>query len=200
MILGITGISGAGKHTASEYLKQKGWVILDADKIAHLLYRPYTELWKAVVNEFGEKILNQDDTINRFKLSEIVFEVADPKKADKALLKLNKIAHPFVNRQIKDEIHRHFRRGSDIAVIGALWKEADLIDSCEKILLVKANPELRLKRVKKRDGISDSMIQMRIRNQTEPDKPDWTIENNGTKLELDKKMEKILEEMGRLEN
>ena len=39
MVLGITGISGAGKHTAADYFKKKGWVVLDADKLLdHVLY------------------------------------------------------------------------------------------------------------------------------------------------------------------
>ena len=41
MILGITGKSGTGKHTAAKFLEQKGWKVLDVDKIAHKLYRPY---------------------------------------------------------------------------------------------------------------------------------------------------------------
>ena len=94
MILGITGISGSGKHTAANFLKQKGWVVLDADKIAHYLYRPYTSLWKAVVKEFGEDILSANDKIDRQKLSKIVFDPNNPE----GLKKLNEITHPEIKR------------------------------------------------------------------------------------------------------
>ncbi len=191
MILGITGISGAGKHTAANYFKRKGWAILDADKIAHHLYRPYTNAWKDIVKEFGENILNKDDTINRVKLGKIVFNAASPKDSGIALKKLNKIIHPYIKRRIKNEIHRHFRRGSDIAIVVALWQEAGLEDCCEKILLITADPKLCGRRIHVRDGISPETYQMRIKNQEEPPRPDFTVENNGTIRELNSKLAEL---------
>jgi len=117
MVLGITGISGAGKHTVAEFFKSKNWVILDADKIAHYMYRPYTSVWQAMVKQFGEGVLTTEDKIDRQKLSRIVFNPEDPEAAHAALEKLNAVVHPAVIRNIKDAIHRHFRRKSNIVVI-----------------------------------------------------------------------------------
>ena len=108
MTLGITGISGSGKHMVANFFKEKEWVILDADKIAHDLYRPYTGVWKKITKEFGEKILNTDDTINRFKLSEIVFNPSDPDASKLLLGKLNQIIHPYMKRRMK--IRRTMKR------------------------------------------------------------------------------------------
>ncbi|MBN2096047.1 dephospho-CoA kinase [Candidatus Peregrinibacteria bacterium] len=188
MILGITGISGSGKHTAAHYFEQRGWVILDADKIAHHSYRPYTAVWKAVVREFGEGILNQDDTINRVKLGKIVFSASEPEESEKALSKLNQIVHPYMKRRIKNEIHRHFRRQSNIAIVVALWRESDLEDCCEKILLIKADPALRRKRIQGRDGISPETYEMRVKNQTEPPQPDFIVENSGSLTDFREKL------------
>ena len=192
MVLGITGISGSGKHTASKYFQKKGWVVLDADEIAHYLYRPYTSVWKAVTTEFGEKILNQDDTINRQKISQIVFNPADPESAGKALKKLNEIIHPYVRRHIENEIHHQLRRKTNIVIVVALWRESGLDDMCNKILVVKATPELRVKRIQGRDGVSQETYNMRIKNQNEPEKSDFVVENNGTVEELNKKLDGIL--------
>ena len=164
---------------------------MDADKIAHYLYRPYTGVWKAVTKEFGENILNQDDTINRVKLSQIVFNPANPEDSNKALTKLNQIVHPFVKRYIENEIHHQLRRKSNIAIVVALWQESGLEDFCDKILLIKAESGLRSKRIQGRDGITLETYKMRIKNQTEPTEPDFVIENNGTMEELNAELNQI---------
>ncbi|MBU1017438.1 dephospho-CoA kinase [Patescibacteria group bacterium] len=191
MILGITGISGSGKHTAAHFFEQKGWVILDADKIAHRSYRPYTAVWKAVIREFGEGILNTDDTINRVKLGKIVFNASEPEVSKMALSKLNQIIHPYMKRRIRNEIHRHFRRQSNIAIVVALWRESGLEDCCEKILLIKAASELRSRRIQGRDGISPETYGMRIQNQTEPPQSDFVVENSGSLADFRKKLAQL---------
>lgn len=191
MVLGITGISGAGKHTAADFFRQRGWVILDTDRIAHYLYRPYTHVWKAIVEHFGESILNQNDTINRKKLGKIVFDVQHSEKAAQDLKKLNQITHPSTKRHIKNEIHRHFRRKSNIVVVAALWKEIDLPNICEKILLINADLELACQRIQKRDGISEDTYYLRIKKQSVPPKPDFVVENNGGVEEFYKKLNEL---------
>lgn len=191
MVLGITGISGSGKHTAAQWFEKQNWIILDADKIAHYLYRPYTGVWKQIVDAFGEKILNQDDVINRQKLGKIVFDPTDPIKAEEARQKLNAIVHPAVIRNIKDVIHRHFKRKSNIVVVASLWKELKIPEMCDKILLLKAYPEVARQRITARDSISDDMYLQRVSSQSEPMNPDFVIENNGTDLELQKALKAL---------
>jgi len=195
MVLGITGISGSGKHTAAKFFKQNGWVILDADKIAHYLYRPYTGVWKSIVKEFSEEILTKNDLIDRVKLGKIVFNASKPDEAKAALDKLNQIIHPYVIRHIRNEIHRQYRRGSDIAIVVALWRESGLENICDKLLLVKAAPELRSKRIQGRDGISPETYQMRINNQNEPPNPDFVVENDGNVKELNGKLGEVLQSL-----
>jgi dephospho-CoA kinase len=190
MVLGITGISGSGKHTAGDFLKQKGFVILDADKIAHYLYRPYTSVWKGIVDHFGEEILSSDDRIDRQKLGKIVFGAGSPGKTAGNLAILNQITHPAVIHYIKDELY-HVRNKPNVAVIVSLWEELKLRELCEKILLVKADKKLTLDRVLRRDGISEDMYGMRIKNQMEPPNPDFTIVNEGDFQELYKKLNEL---------
>jgi len=173
MILGITGKSGTGKHTAADFLKQKGWTVLDADKIAHHLYRPYTHVWKAVIKHFGEGILGKKDIIDRQKLGEIVF---NPNKQEE-LKELNKIVHPEIKRYLKNEIHYLRRKERNAAVIAALWKEMGLIELCDKVLSISANEDLAFERVKKRDGISEEAYGARTKNQLPLETPDIEVIN-----------------------
>lgn len=195
MILGITGISGSGKHEAAEFFKKRNWVILDADKIAHHLYRPYTNVWKAIVKEFGEEILTTNDVVDRVKLGKIVFNAKDEASAKVALKKLNDIVHPYLKRRINDDIHRHFRRKSNIVIVVALWRELNIESRCDKLILIKARRELRAKRMQKRDGISPETYRMRVRNQAEPDNPDFVVENNGTLNDFRLNLNKIYQNL-----
>jgi dephospho-CoA kinase len=188
MILGITGVSGSGKHTAANFLAKRGWTILDADSIAHYLYRPYTSVWKAIVDEFGERVLNQDDSINRVQLSKIVFNTSEPERSQESIRRLNDLVHPYIRRRLDDEIRHFARKGGDIAVVAALWKELEMEKICEKILWVRADPEKAMDRIRKRDGISAEVYALRVKSQIPPSKTDWVVENNGAPEELASKI------------
>lgn len=187
MIVGITGASGSGKHTFSEYFKVKNWVLIDADYITHQLYRPYTHLWKKVVDHFGEKILNQNDSINRSRLGKIVFNPEDPDDSLMQLKILNEMIHPSLKREIEDRIHRHFRRRSNLVIITALWKDLDLIDLTDVLVLMRAKEEIASKRIEKRDYISPAMYKMRMRLYSDPLQPDFKIDNNESLEDLNEK-------------
>lgn len=170
-------------------------MVLDADKMAHDSYRPYTNVWKSIVKAFGEGILSKNDNIDRQKLGKIVFNAKDPESANQALATLNKIIHPYLKRKIRDKIHRHFRRQTNIVVVAALWKEVGIPDYCEKTLLIRANPEQCAQRIQGRDSISAETYQMRIQNQTEPENPDFVIENTASKEEFKAKLSELLLEI-----
>lgn len=196
MILGITGLSGSGKHTAAAFFERKGWIVLDADKIGHESYRPYTSVWKAVVKEFGENIVGSKDLIDRQKLGKIVFNAADPEAAKAARQSLNAVVHPYIKRKIKDKVHRHFRRKSNIVIVAALWKELELQELCDHVLLMKADHDLCLERIQKRDGLSAETYQIRIQDQSELDSPDFVLENNESKEALNAKLSTLLLDLG----
>ncbi|MBN1259031.1 dephospho-CoA kinase [Candidatus Peregrinibacteria bacterium] len=178
MVLGITGKSGAGKHTAAEFLRQKGWVILDADRIAHFLYRPYTHVWKAVTKKFGEDILGSADIIDRQKLGRIVFD--ESPKGKKALEDLNAILHPAIRHYFTKELHFLRRKEKTmVAVVAALWEETGLPEFCEKILLITSNEAVAFERIRKRDGINEAAYRSRISRQSVPPRADFIVENNG---------------------
>jgi len=177
MVLGITGISGSGKHTAAKFLEQRGWKVLDADKIAHSLYRPYTHVWKGISTRFGEKILNQDDTINRQKLGAIVFDTDHPEEANKALQDLNNLVHPELHRRLKEEVRYLHKKGGHVILVGALWEEIKMREMVSFMLLLKAPLEISVERIQKRDGLSETMVIQRIQAQKNPPNPDKIIEN-----------------------
>ena len=193
MILGITGKIGVGKNTATQFFEQRGWAVLDADEIAHKLYRPYQRVWREVVERFGEGILKKDDVIDRQKLRQLVFGESEETK--KALLDLNKIVHPELKRYLKDEIYFLNKKKKNVVVCAALWKELGLFEVCEKVLLIKTGAALAYERVHKREGASFEMFESLDNAQTEPPNADFVVENEGDFQSLYKQLNLILNQL-----
>ena len=193
MIVGITGKSGSGKHTAAKFFEQKGWKVLDADKIAHQLYKPYQRIWRSIVDRFGEGILTKDDIIDRQKLKSIVF--GGTAEAKKALKDLNEIVHPELRRVLKDDIYYLRRKKANVILIGALWKELELFELCDVVILIKASEALAYERVRKRDGISFDTYRMVTDNQIEPKNADKIVTNEKTFRDFYKELNSVITQL-----
>jgi len=124
MIIGLTGNIGSGKSTVANMFKKLGATIIDADKIGHEILQ--NECYEKVIQAFGKQILNQDLSINREKLSNIVFSNPDKLK------KLNSIMHPVMTNKIRNMINN-----SNTIIEAALLFEMKLNKFCNKIIVVK---------------------------------------------------------------
>ena len=94
-VIGLTGGIGTGKTEASLILGELGAEVIDADRLVHEGYQKGTEIWRAVVDEFGKGIVSTDGGIDRTKLGAIVFN------DDEALIRLNDIVHPLVRVELE---------------------------------------------------------------------------------------------------
>ena len=74
-IIGITGGIASGKSTITNYLRQKGYQVIDADQVVHDLQAKGGRLYQALVNWLGTAILNEAGELNRPKLSQLIFPV-----------------------------------------------------------------------------------------------------------------------------
>ncbi|MBN2568276.1 MAG: dephospho-CoA kinase, partial [Deltaproteobacteria bacterium] len=73
MKVGLTGGIGSGKSAVARCFREKGAYVVDFDHLAHMVQEPGSAAWDAIVESFGRQILNEDGTINRRRLGEIVF-------------------------------------------------------------------------------------------------------------------------------
>jgi len=156
-------------------------MILDGDRIAHYLYRPYTYVWKAIHKRFGDEILNKDDKFNTAALRKIVFSNHD------ALDDLNKIVHPAIIHYLKDEIY-HRRQSKNIVVVAALWEELKLPEICDKILCISADNKISFQRIQKRDGVPKEEYESYTSRQATCPIAAFSIENNGDFKEFYEKL------------
>lgn len=167
-IIGLTGGIASGKSTVSHYLKKLGFPIIDADRITHELYEKNEEFCKALVENFGEKII-QKGAISRKIIGDIVFS------NQSQLKKLEEITHPFIFDKIKDEIEELKNRGEkviflDIALLFEITEKYRRELNLDKIWLVYTTEELQIERLKKRNQLSEEECIKRIKSQMPLDK------------------------------
>ena len=192
-VIGITGGVGAGKSEILKYLKEKyGAIVIEADKVGHLLMEPGGACYYSIVEKFGSSVLNGDQTINRGKLGKIVF-------ADEGLLaELNKIIHPRVKSHIVSEIakERAYHRTKYFVVEAALLIEDHYDVICDEMWYIHTDASVRAERLKETRGYDDEKIASICANQKSPEEfrsacqvvSDNSGEQTGTQKQIDEQL------------
>lgn len=98
LLVGLTGGIGSGKSTVADALVDRGAVLIDADRIVRELQSPGTEVFREMVERFGEGILAADGSLDRQAVAGIVFDDAE------ALAALGSIVHPRVHQEIERRV------------------------------------------------------------------------------------------------
>lgn len=190
MIIGITGSIACGKSTVSNYLKNKGYVVIDADKIGHeALEDDYVK--EKLILAFGNEIL-EDNKINRQKLGELVFGNSSN------LNVLNSIIHPEIRKKILEKIDKNNDKEL-IFIDVALLFEAKFDDLVDKIIVVYVDKNTQLTRLMKRNSISKKEALSRIGSQMSPLEKaklgDYTVNNNLDVINTYEQVDKVLSEL-----
>jgi len=159
-VIGLTGGIGSGKSTVSQYLKELGAVIIDADKVGHEAFQPGTEAWREVVATFGRDIVTPNGEIDRKKLGAIVFD------SPPALMQLNRIMHPKMRDMMKARIDEYRRQGVAVVVLeAAILIEANWAPLVDEVWVTIARESAVLERLKKQRGLAEEQTLSRIRSQ-----------------------------------
>ena len=162
-IIGITGPTGAGKTTALNELVKLGGCIYDADAVYHDLLKSSTALRRELEDRFGP-LTDEQGEFQRKKLGAIVF--ADPE----ALADLNAISHRYVVAAIQEQLHKAQKQGTACAAIDAIALfESGLDKLCQATVAITAPPEIRVRRIMVREGISEEYARSRVAAQNPDD-------------------------------
>ncbi len=161
ILIGLTGGVATGKSTVAQMFKQCGAVVIDADALAREVVQPDKPAWRDVVRTFSKKVLNPDRTINRQALGSIVFRYPAKRR------RLERIIHPRVARE-QQRLTREAARKDPTAVVlydVPLLFEAGIDKRVQKIIVVTADQQTQIARLKKRNGLSRAEALRRIRSQ-----------------------------------
>ena len=190
LIIGITGSIACGKSLVSNYLQEKGYTIIDADKIGHMALEN-DEVKKQLVNKFGKSIL-KDNEVNRVTLGKLVFE------NNENLKELNNIIHPQIRKNISEQIQVH-KNEKLVFVDVPLLFEAKFDDLVEKIIVVSLDDKIQLERLMNRNSLSKEEALQRIKSQIpvrEKEKlGDYVVDNSFTQENTYNQVDRILKKL-----
>lgn len=195
MLIGLTGGIASGKSLVSGELKRLGARIIDADVITREITSPGQPANREIIEEFGPEAANRDGTINRQVLGGIVF--SDPEK----LSRLNRITHPRIIQRIGEKVEeiKKENSGAFIVIDAALLYEVGLQKGVSKVIVVYADEEKQIKRLMKRDCLSEEDAKKRINAQMplklKAGYADYVINNNGEMEEARRLAARIYEEL-----
>lgn len=196
-IIGLTGPSGAGKSTLCERFEELSIPCINTDKIYHDLTSSPSTCLNELKEIFGERIINEDGSLDRRALAKIVFE---GENAQNNLSRLNSITHKYVWEKTNALLTEYMDKGKKAAVIDApaLFSSKMFIGACDFIISVLCDKELRVERIVKRDNISQDQALARINAQPSDEffieNSDYYIDNSGVKGETIKQLDSILEQ------
>ena len=188
IVIGITGIIGSGKTTASKALKKKGIAVIDLDALAKKAIT-LKEVQKDIEDRLGKEYIKDGAPVIE-KLKEDVFMNKEK------LRTLESIIHPRVKEQLWKKITEKREGGADFVIVdGPLLYETGLYKSLDKTVVVSTEMEKIKERLRTR-GLSDDDTNMRISNQIplkeKEKRADFVIFNNGTKKDIEQEIETLL--------
>jgi dephospho-CoA kinase len=200
--LGLTGGIASGKSVVGEMFVKLGAHLVQADAIAHWLMAPGHPVYHEVVQRFGQNILNPDGTINRARLAEIAFGTVGQTGGPRPRVReLNAIVHPAViahENQWMEDIRA--RDPNAIAIVeAALILEAVTADRFDHLIVVTCNPEQRIARFARRNGISEEAARAEVTRRMAAQMPDeekikaadFVIDNSGSLESTEKQVHDV---------
>ena len=192
MILGLTGGIGTGKSTVAKMLREKNIPVVDTDSISKEIIE-YPEVIEKIKAEISSKIFNNENKLDRKKLSEIVFENKDKLK------KLNEIMHPVILKKMWEEVEKLKKDYKVIVVDIPLLFEINMENEVDKVLLIYSSKEIQIERIMNRDGRTREEA-IKIINSQMPlykkrEKSDYIIQNNDSLEKLEKNLDKVVQKL-----
>ncbi|WP_454379816.1 dephospho-CoA kinase [Streptococcus sp. Marseille-Q6504] len=192
-IIGITGGIASGKSTVTEFLRQKGFQVVDADAVVHQLQKPGGRLYQVLVEHFGEKILLENGELNRPLLGSLIF--SNPEEQE-----WSKRTQGEIIREELAALRNLFAQTEALFFMDIpLLFEQDYASWFDETWLVYVNRDVQLERLMKRDQISKEAAESRLNSQWPLERKislaSHSLDNNGNQEQLIAQVVQLLEEM-----
>ncbi len=191
MVLGITGGIASGKTTVAQAFQALGAVVVSADMLAREIVRPGTKVLREIVDCFGCQVLQEDGTLNRPLMADLVFN------DDQARMALNGITHPAIAALARTRLREAEQGGAPLVIYDApLLYEVGADRAVDKVLVVKIDAEIQLARLMDRDGINRQQALVRVAAQMPQEeklsRADFVVDNSGTAKETQDQVRSLM--------
>ena len=192
-IIGITGGIASGKSTVTNFLRQKGFEVVDADAVVHQLQKPGGRLFQILVEHFGEKILLENGELNRPLLASLIF--SNPEEQE-----WSKRTQGEIIREELAALRNQFAQTEALFFMDIpLLFEQDYASWFDETWLVYVNRDVQLERLMRRDQISKEAAESRLNSQWPLERKislsSHSLDNNGNQEQLIAQVVQLLEEM-----
>lgn len=183
LLVALTGNIASGKSEVAREFAAHGARVIDADALAREVVAPGTPALAEIVARWGREMLLADGSLDRAALRRVVFADGAEREA------LNAIVHPRVEARRRELLAAAAREGVPIVVADIpLLFEVGLEDRFDRVVLVDAPEEVRLRRLLDRRGLSEPearrMIAAQMPAVEKRARAHFVIENDGTREEL----------------
>ena len=190
-IIGITGGIASGKSTVTNFLRQQGFQVVDADAVVHQLQKPGGRLYQLLVQHFGQEILLKNGELNRPLLASLIF--SNPEEQE-----WSKSTQGEIIREELATLRDQLSQTEAIFFMDIpLLFEQDYANWFDETWLVYVDRDVQLERFMKRDQLSKEVAESRLAIQ-------WSLEekkklashildNNGSRDQLVSQVVKLLE-------
>lgn len=190
-IIGITGGIASGKSTVTEFLRQKGFQVVDADAVVHQLQKPSGRLYQVLVEHFGEKILLENGELNRPLLASLIF--SNPEEQE-----WSKRTQGEIIREELATLRDQLAQTEDVFFMDIpLLFEQGYDSWFDEIWLVYVDKKTQIERLMNRDHLNIEEAQARLESQLSLSKKkklaSHIIDNSGTQKELVNQVASLLE-------
>ena len=194
-IIGLTGGIASGKSTVTSYLREKGYPVIDADRVVHDLQAPGGELYQALVEHFGTEILLDTGDLNRPALAERIFS------SQKEIVWSNQVQGEMIRKALERERDRLAASEEIFFMDIPLLIEQDYQDWFDQVWLVYVTEDTQLQRLMERNALTEDQVRDRLAAQMSLEEKkalvDLVIDNNSKRDHLYQQIDKGLEQIER---
>ena len=190
-IIGITGGIASGKSTVTEFLRQKGFQVVDADALVHQLQKPGGRLFQILVEHFGEKVLLEDGELDRPLLASLIFSNSDEREWSKQ-------TQGQIIREELGSLRDKFSETEELFFMDIpLLFEQDYASWFDETWLVYVRRDTQLDRLMNRDQLSKESAETRLASQWPLEEKKkfatYILDNNGSREQLLSQVVTLLE-------
>ena len=190
-IIGITGGIASGKSTVTNFLRQKGFEVVDADALVHQLQKPGGRLYQILVEHFGEKVLLEDGELNRPLLASLIFSNSEEREWSKE-------TQGQIIREELGSLRDKLAQTEDVFFMDIpLLFEQDYASWFDETWLVYVRRDTQLDRLMNRDQLSKESAETRLASQWPLEEKKkfatYILDNNGSREQLLSQVVTLLE-------
>ena len=160
-VVGLTGGIGSGKSAATAIFEDLGIDVVDADLASREAVLPGSKALDEIQKKFGSEILLEDQTLNRAKLREIIFDNSEDK------IWLEQLLHPEIRHIIQSKLKNS--SSEYVILVSPLLFETDQHEFCNETILIDSSLNSQVSRTSKRDSVSEDSVKKIISAQMSRD-------------------------------